>query len=313
MGDTPSKPEDTPSSFEQQPDYSKYTAQQVFDDWEEIEMKAPAFIRRFVKSIDNKTRLRYWLTMANPEQYTIKNPDLFQSLCAQAEVRMINDEEFKKIGQKIDLDVNRTFPNDPQMTEDKRLDLRDILRSFAILLPKTGYCQGMSFLAGQILLVTQNPEDTLWIFTYFMKDLNLYGLFCDGLPLLKFAVFCIEWVIKHRVPSLTKYFQEKDTPLLLVVGQWLTALFSINFDKCVTLKIWDMFLLEGFVWLVKVSSALLLIHGDLFNGLIDEVVIQLRQATLKDEWRNVSMTADGIVFGEKELKECKLAYDQSQQ
>ncbi|ELP94465.1 growth hormone-regulated TBC protein, putative [Entamoeba invadens IP1] len=303
---------ETPTqTYPTQIDYSTYPPARVFDEWEDIEMKSPAFIRRFVKNVDTSTRLEYWRKMANPEQYTLKNPDLFQTLCVQAETRKIADEEFKMLCDKIDMDVNRTFPNDPLMTEDKRLDLRDILRSFALLVPKTGYCQGMSFLAGQILLITDIPEDSLWIFTFFMKDLNLYGLFSDGLPLLNFAVYCIEWVVNTRITSLAKYLQQKDAPLVLVVGQWLTALFSINFQRDVTLKIWDMFLLEGFVWLVKVSAAFLLIHSDLFNGQIEDIIINLRQTTAKDNWRDVARFADAIVFGEKELKLCKTNFDQN--
>ena len=306
---TPIRPE-SPTILDQQDDYTKYTPQQIFENWEDIEKKAPAFIRRFVKNIDDKTRLAYWMTMVHPEQYTYKNPDLFNTLCCTAEKRCIENEEFKSICDKIDLDVSRTLVDDKDMNDDKRLDLRDILRTFAVLIPRTGYCQGMSFLAGQILLITNHVEDTLWIFTYFMKDLNLYGLFCDGIPLLKFSIFCIEYVINKKCPAITQYLNKENTSLLIICNQWLTALFSINFNKDVTLKIWDMFLLEGFVYLIKISCALLLIHQNVFTGPLDICIKNIRNATLNDTWKMICDSADGVVFSEKELKECKTTYDQ---
>ena len=127
---TPIRPE-SPTILDQQDDYTKYTPQQIFENWEDIEKKAPAFIRRFVKNIDDKTRLAYWMTMVHPEQYTYKNPDLFQTLVCNAEKRCIDNEDFRSICEKIDLDVSRTLVDEQEMTDDKRLDLRDILRTFA--------------------------------------------------------------------------------------------------------------------------------------------------------------------------------------
>ena len=310
FGDTPVVRPDSPTVLDQQVDYNTYTPEQIFDEWEEIEKKAPAFIRRSVKNIDEKTRLGYWMTMVHPEQYTAKNPDLFSTLCCTAERRCLADEEFKALCEKIDLDISRTLVDDKEMTDDKRLDLRDILRTFAVLVPRTGYCQGMSFLAGQILLITNHVEDTLWIFTYFIKDLNLYGFFCDGIPLLKFSLFCVEYVINKKCPAILSYLQKENTSLLIICNQWLTALFSINFRKDVTLKVWDMFLLEGFVYLIKISSALLLIHQNVFTGPLDVCIQNIRQATLQDTWKMICDSADGVVFSEKELKECKTLYDQ---
>ncbi|KAL7720489.1 Growth hormone-regulated TBC protein [Entamoeba marina] len=305
MGDTPSKP--TPS-VDQIPDYYSFTPNQVFESWETIENQSPTFIKKFVKTLDPQHRLTYWKTMANPSQYTEKNPDIYNHLQTQAKLRATTDPDFAVVLHKIDLDVQRTFPNEPMMTSSLRETLREILEAFAILVPRTGYCQGMSFLAGQILLITKINEDALWIFTYFMKDLKLYGLFSDGVPLLKFGVFCVEKIVTERDHNLAKYFGES-APLIVIVGQWLSAMFTVNFNSDLTLRIWDMFLLEGFVWLIKVCAAEVLMHAEMFVGLFDDVVMNIRKETINDTWKKLSPLADGIVFGEKDLVRCKNLYD----
>ena len=314
MGETQSAPHQSQTySQSSTPDYYSYTPDQVLDNFESIEHRAPAFIKRFVKNLNSEYRLKYWKVMANPDQYKVKNPDIYTHLIKESMTRKEKDPNHMKVVQKISLDVSRTFPNDPSFTQEKQQDLQNVLEAFALLVPKTGYCQGMSFLAGKILLITNNAEDSLWIFTFFMKDLNLYGLFCDGMPLLRFSCYCVENVVKRQKKALEVFFSNGAAPISLFISQWLTALFSINFKEEVTLKIWDMFLLEGFVWLIKVCSAVLILHVDLFeeNKEIDMLITKLRELTNNDEWLKIANVADGIVFGEKELKECKVLFDQS--
>jgi hypothetical protein len=53
---------------------------------------------------------------------------------------------------QIELDLKRTFPNDPiEATEQCIIPMRNVLYSFVKRNPTIGYCQGMNFIAGNLL------------------------------------------------------------------------------------------------------------------------------------------------------------------
>ena len=53
---------------------------------------------------------------------------------------------------QIELDLSRTFPNDPVDKVERYIDpLRNVLNTFIKRNPTIGYCQGMNFIAGNIL------------------------------------------------------------------------------------------------------------------------------------------------------------------
>ena len=66
---------------------------------------------------------------------------------------------------QIELDLGRTFPNDPVDKVEKYIGpLRNVLNTFIKRNPTIGYCQGMNFIAGNILKYA-NEEQSFWIFT----------------------------------------------------------------------------------------------------------------------------------------------------
>ena len=279
------------------------TPAQVLANWDELEQRYPAFIHDFVVRLTAADRPAYWRLMADPSRFTSKNPQLYLHLLNEANKQLAQQEPaFLALANKIDLDVARTFPQDSGFTDAHKRQLRNVLSAFAVLLPNIGYCQGMSFLAGKLLQVLQNEEECLWVFCHFMKTMNLYGLYSDGLPLLRFAVFCVERTAGKEVPAVAAYLRDADASMLLVVGQWLSALFTISFPDEVTLKIWDVYLLEGFVWIVKVCVALLSLHRALFKGLIDTAILNLRTATASLSWPVLFAAANTVIFSSRELK-----------
>jgi hypothetical protein len=53
---------------------------------------------------------------------------------------------------QIELDLKRTFPNDPPAAvEYSILPLRNVLNTFIKRNPTIGYCQGMNFIVGNLL------------------------------------------------------------------------------------------------------------------------------------------------------------------
>merc|ERR1719454_1942109 len=54
--------------------------------------------------------------------------------------------------RQIELDIGRTFPQLPAFDASREQQLGRVLRAYAVLHPDVGYCQGMNFVAGLLVL-----------------------------------------------------------------------------------------------------------------------------------------------------------------
>ena len=71
---------------------------------------------------------------------------------------------------QIEVDLRRTFPKEPKCNTDTFLNqLRNILVCYSIRNSTVGYCQGMNFIVGKLLL---ELEDEVYFFiTYIGKSI----------------------------------------------------------------------------------------------------------------------------------------------
>ncbi|KAG1668130.1 hypothetical protein FOA52_003917 [Chlamydomonas sp. UWO 241] len=61
--------------------------------------------------------------------------------------------------QQIEKDLPRTFPGHAGMQGEGRAALRRVLAAYALRNPSVGYCQGMNFIAGVLLLAIPGSEE----------------------------------------------------------------------------------------------------------------------------------------------------------
>lgn len=74
-------------------------------------------------------------------------------------------------GKQIRLDLNRTFSSHYLFiseTSKGQLSLSNILNAYAFYNERVGYCQGMAFLAGMLVILT-NEEQAFWMFTALLE------------------------------------------------------------------------------------------------------------------------------------------------
>ena len=75
----------------------------------------------------------------------------------------------KHTSEQIGKDVPRTFPGHAQLdTPSQRLALERVLRAFAVANPHVGYCQGMNFVCG-VLLLLMEEEAAFWALTQILR------------------------------------------------------------------------------------------------------------------------------------------------
>ena len=89
-----------------------------------------------------------WLISSGAARELDNNPNYYSNLLEYSKT-VPNPNE-----NQINLDIKRTFPQEKLCMEKKFLErLKNILMCYSIRNTSVGYCQGMNFIVGRLLLI----------------------------------------------------------------------------------------------------------------------------------------------------------------
>ena len=174
------------------------------------------------------------------------------------------DQELKEykilLGKKgsdaqIEKDINRTFMKENEQTPNNIQILKNILSCINIY-NSSGYCQGMNFIVGYLLKMTNYDEvKTFYIFKNILFDIK--GYFEEGFPLLKKNNNLFNINFKELCPKLYKHFQKHDIVNEFWVSKWLQTLFTLSIPFEELTIIWDVLLIRGFDFILYICLAII--------------------------------------------------------
>jgi hypothetical protein len=110
----------------------------------------------------------------------------------------------------IDLDVPRSFPNHKLFVEkdgNGQKLLRRALRAYSVRDTELGYCQGISFIMGALLMYFTETE-AFWAFESLMLEPKyaMRKMYLNGLPRLIRNLFVFERLLEYFLPDLFELF-----------------------------------------------------------------------------------------------------------
>ena len=198
----------------------------------------------------------------------------------------------------IELDIERTFPYLGLFKGDSPMaqDLREILRVFVISRPDIGYIQGLSFIAGILLL---NMDK----FKAFISLMNLI-LNPIMLPFYKMENESIQQRLKlfkqvfySNLPELCEHFDELGLLPENYFLSWNMTLFTRDVNLELAKRIWDVFMIEG---IKAIYSAAIVFLSHFESKLInmDFVEIMTCIGTIK----NINFDEDMVIEAMKNVK-----------
>ena len=163
----------------------------------------------------------------------------------------------------ISHDVARTFTG---YSYDREA-LENILAAYAVYNESVGYCQGMNFLAGLLLIVAEGKEEeAFWGLVALMEKkiytdkLDLSGankLFTKNFPLVRILEKMLEHTLSNKAPALKKHFETIGLPLDLWLHQWISSLFLYTFPVPYCVRLWDALIGHGISFIVPLIYAIL--------------------------------------------------------
>jgi len=205
--------------------------------------------------------------------------------------------------QSILLDLARTFPENIMFQDEAigKESLKRVLHAYTQHDPEIGYCQGMGYIAG-VLLMFMQEQDAFWTLVAIMNDYGMRELFLPGMGGVHKAFYVINALTKHYLPGVFKYLQSvRMSPAIFVPNCFMT-LYSNAFPIEHTLRIIDAFLHEGPKVLYRIYIAIFKINRKEILNLGSSSIMQfIRNAASDIEAGFLIREAFGISLSRKRI------------
>lgn len=140
-------------------------------------------------------------------------------------------------------------------------DLFSVLKCLSIVEPEIGYVQGMGYMVA-ILLMYVDKTDAFSIMLKVVnnKPYSMKEFYKQSMPGLKNAYYKYLTLMKKYLPKLHQHLlDEMVTPNLYTIP-WFMTIFATNMPLELTLRIWDIFFIEGQKILFRIALAIMKIN-----------------------------------------------------
>ncbi|XP_033117446.1 rab GTPase-activating protein 1-like [Anneissia japonica] len=165
--------------------------------------------------------------------------------------------------RQIAVDVDRTFPMHRRFRGngmegmEGRASLFRVLAVYARFNPSVGYCQGMSYIVG-MLLMNLEEQDAFWVMVVlFEKAKYLSGYFSSSMGRIQRHAEVFKCLLKQRKPSLYRHLEHVGVHPLMFITPWFMCLYTSLPCWDTVLSIWDHLIMEGVTVIFRVGLALL--------------------------------------------------------
>ncbi|XP_068526147.1 USP6 N-terminal-like protein isoform X3 [Anas acuta] len=271
--------------------------------WEKYK-NSEKFHRRIYKGIPLQFRGQVWSLLLDVPKMKKEMKDFYNELKCQARGSSPDIRQ-------IDLDVNRTY-RDHIMFRDrygvKQQSLFHVLAAYSIYNTEVGYCQGMSQITA-LLLMYMNEEDAFWALVKLLSGPKhaMHGFFIPGFPkLLRFQEHH-DKILKKFLSKLKQHLDSQEMSTSFYTTKWFFQCFLDRTPFTLSLRLWDIYILEGERVLTAMSYTIMKLHRKHLMKLQMEELVEFLQETLaKDFFYEDDFVIEQLQNSISELKRAKL-------
>ncbi|XP_021573166.1 TBC1 domain family member 1 isoform X3 [Carlito syrichta] len=163
------------------------------------------------------------------------------------------------------IDLGRTFPTHPYFAAQLgagQLSLYNILKAYSLLDQEVGYCQGLSFVAG-ILLLHMSEEEAFKMLKFLMFDMGLRKQYRPDMIILQIQMYQLSRLLHDYHRDLYDHLEEHEIGPSLYAAPWFLTVFASQFPLGFVARVFDMIFLQGSEVIFKVALSLLGSHKPL--------------------------------------------------
>ncbi|XP_051815059.1 TBC1 domain family member 4 isoform X2 [Acanthochromis polyacanthus] len=175
------------------------------------------------------------------------------------------------------VDLGRTFPTHQYFSAQLgagQLSLYNLLKAYSLLDTEVGYCQGISFLAG-VLLLHMSEEQAFDMLKFLMYDLGIRRQFKPDMVSLQIQMYQLSRLLHDYHRDLYHHLEEHEISPSLYAAPWFLTLFASQFPLGFVSRIFDFVFAQGTEVIFKVALCLLSSHEgeivecDSFESIVD--------------------------------------------
>ncbi|KAI8090792.1 rab-GTPase-TBC domain-containing protein [Thamnidium elegans] len=244
---TPLKPSDI-TDFE--PDWDFW--QTIVQDFSTAVKKLPHLLAAKLRCGGIPHRIRGVIWQAMSQSSSLNLESLYSALCQ-------NESSYERVIQR---DLSRTFPQLEMFKDDGgegQLAMGRVLKAYSLYDAHVGYCQGLAFLVGPLLMTVKLME------TYEMR--TMFTLNMEGLHL---RLFQFQTLLSQLCPRLDAHLTKHSIHTAMYASQWYLTLFAYSFPISLVLRIYDLVFAEGAVeTITRVAVAMMQKNQDVLLEMDD--------------------------------------------
>ncbi|XP_063102916.1 TBC1 domain family member 4 isoform X2 [Cavia porcellus] len=157
------------------------------------------------------------------------------------------------------VDLGRTFPTHPYFSVQLgagQLSLFNLLKAYSLLDKEVGYCQGISFVAG-VLLLHMSEEQAFEMLKFLMYDLGFRKQYRPDMTSLQIQMYQLSRLLHDYHRELYNHLEENEISPSLYAAPWFLTLFASQFPLGFVARVFDIIFLQGTEVIFKVALSLL--------------------------------------------------------
>uniref|UniRef100_A0A3P9NHR0 TBC1 domain family member 4 n=1 Tax=Poecilia reticulata TaxID=8081 RepID=A0A3P9NHR0_POERE len=175
------------------------------------------------------------------------------------------------------VDLGRTFPTHQYFSAQLgagQLSLYNLLKAYSLMDTEVGYCQGISFVAG-VLLLHMKEEQAFDMLKFLMYDLGIRRQYRPDMVSLQIQMYQLSRLLHDYHRDLYNHLEEYEIGPSLYAAPWFLTLFASQFPLGFVSRIFDLVFVQGTEVIFKVALCLLSSHEreivacDSFESIVD--------------------------------------------
>ncbi|KAF9279011.1 hypothetical protein BGZ68_008169 [Mortierella alpina] len=147
----------------------------------------------------------------------------------------------------IQRDLARTFPQVDMFKEEGGKGqemLGNILKAYSLYDPHVGYCQGLGFLVGP-LLMNMDEKEAFCVFVRLMETYDMRTMFTLNMEGLQLRLYQFSALLSEHLPMLHAHLSFHSIHAAMYASQWFLSLFAYTYPLPLVLRVYDVVFTEG--------------------------------------------------------------------
>jgi len=175
-------------------------------------------------------------------------------------IKKLSKENTIKI---IEFDIPRTYPSLAIFNKESPVydNLKNVLEAFVCARPDIGYVQGMSYIAGLLLLYMQ-PFETFKCFSNMVCKLSLLPFYLLHEQQIMNRMRMFKIIFENNLPVVCDHFERENMQPKMYLFEWIITLYTNTLNLDVASRVWDLFLIDGDMILYKTAIAIIKLNKD---------------------------------------------------